>query len=166
MESRSSANGLADTGRRRSTETDLFGPDEGVFKTEVEFLETKGDGYLLEEVEDEETEDAFEVEVKVDGDMYLEETILDLGLLDVLPETPLLLSFSEGNKGGLLERSSLIFAFCGSVVEATPEAAATIITAKNTRTNTVIVKIRRSQTHPEAHLMSPLICNKDQEIPQ
>lgn len=102
LESRSSAKGLADTDRGRSTETDLFGPDEGVFKTGVEFLETKGDGYLLEETEDEETEEAFEVV----GDMYLEETILDLGLLDVLPETPLLLSFSEANNGGLLECSS------------------------------------------------------------
>lgn len=81
LESRSGIKGLAAAGRRRSTETDLLAPKEGAFDTGVEFLEIKGEGYLLEEEDEEETEDEFEVEVEVEGDMYLEETTLDLGFL-------------------------------------------------------------------------------------
>ena len=97
------------------------------------FLDTTGEGNLLEEEEeeDEESEDELEVEVEeVEGDMYLEETILDLGFLGLL-ETPLLLSFSEGNNGGLV-----VLGFWGSVVEAAPETAATIITIQEGETHT------------------------------
>lgn len=138
LESRSGIRGLTAAGRRRSAETDLLGHEVGLFDTGVEFREIKGDGYLLEEEEDEETEDEFDVEVEVEGDIYLEETTLDLGFLWLFA-TPLLLSFSDGNNGGLLECSSCaaaaaVLGFCGPVVEAAPETAATIITINNTCT--------------------------------
>ena len=103
-----------------------MGTEVGVFDTEVEFLETRGDGHLLETVDDDEIDDAEEEEGE--GDMYLEETCLDLGLLGPTP----LLSLSEGNNGGLLgfrwaSSRELILGFCGSI-EAAPEIAATIIT--------------------------------------
>lgn len=78
-------------GRRRSAETDRFAA--GV----VEFLETRGEGDLLEGVSvgfDDELE-----EVEGEGDRYLEETCLDLGLIDLL-EAMMPLSFWEGSKRG------------------------------------------------------------------
>ena len=100
LASRSGVKGLAAvTGRLRSTETDLFGTKAGEFHAAAEFLETKGDGNLLEETDDEDAEEEFEVEVEGEEDMYLEETTLDLGLFGLsIP----LLSFSEGSSGGLL----------------------------------------------------------------
>lgn len=84
--------------RRRSAEIERFAA--GV----VEFLETRGDGNLLEGVgvgKDDEFEFEFEVEVEGEGDKYLEETCLDLGL-DGLLGLVIPLSFSEGNNGGLV----------------------------------------------------------------
>lgn len=82
LEFRSGIKGLAAAGRRRSAETDLLGPGEGELDIGVEFRGNRGEGYLREEEdEDEETEEEFEVEVDVEGDMYLEETTLDLGFL-------------------------------------------------------------------------------------
>ena len=87
-------------------------------------------------VEDEETE---ELEVEGEGDMYLEETCLDLGLLGLIP----LLSFSEGNNGGLLgliwdpscEQALGFRGFCGGcVVEDASETATTIIENTNAHT--------------------------------
>lgn len=100
LASRSGAKGLAaGTGRLRSTDTALLGSKAGELDTVPEFLETKGEGNLLEEEEEDDTEEEFEVEVEGEGDMYLEETTLDLGLLGLLIP---LLPFSEGNNGGLL----------------------------------------------------------------
>lgn len=81
--------------RLRSAETDRFAA--GV----VEFLETRGDGKRREGV-GVGNDDEFEVEGEGEGegDKYLDETCLDLGLVDLLgPTIPL--SFSEGNNGGL-----------------------------------------------------------------
>ena len=68
------------TGRRRSTDWDRLGPEEckGV-ETKLELVEreSRGDGHLLEEEEDDVVE--VEVEVEGEGDMYLEETCLPLG---------------------------------------------------------------------------------------
>lgn len=95
------------TGRLRSADCDLLGstePGNGVIDAGVELAErrTRGDGHLLEDddVEEEDEVLVVVVEVEGEGDMYLEETCLDLGFLRLL--TPLLLSFSEGNNGGLL----------------------------------------------------------------
>lgn len=141
LKSRSVVRGREAPGRLRSTETDLLEAKEGAFgKGVVEVLGSEGEGNLLEEEEDDESEDELEVEEEeAEGDMYLEDTILDLGLLG-LPETPLLLSFSEGSNGGLR-----VLGFWGSVVEAAPETAATIITIQEadtyTHTRTVIREI-------------------------
>lgn len=147
--SRSGVKGLAVLDRRRSTETDLFEAREGAG---VEFLETRGEGNLLEEEEEEENDEEFEVEVvevEGEGDMYREETILDLGFLG-LPEIPLLLSFSEGNNGGLRPWSAgVALGFCGSVaaVEAAPETAATIITIEEEEEE----KKKHTPTHTNTH---------------
>lgn len=78
--------------RLRSAETDRF--TAGV----VEFLETRGDGNLLEGVGVGKDDEFEEVEGEGEGDKYLEETCLDLGLVGLL----IPLSFSEGNNGGLV----------------------------------------------------------------
>lgn len=81
--------------RLRSAETDRFAA--GV----VEFLETRGVGNLLEGVGVGKDDEFEEVEGEGEGDKYLEETCLDLGLVGLLgPLIPL--SFSEGNNGGLV----------------------------------------------------------------
>ncbi|MFS7998137.1 hypothetical protein Hanom_Chr12g01150191 [Helianthus anomalus] len=78
-------------GRLRSTESDRFAT--GV----VEFLEIRGEGALLEGVTvRNEFEFEFEFEVEVEGDRYLEETCLDLGLTGVMTSS----SFSVGNNEG------------------------------------------------------------------
>lgn len=79
--------------------------------------ESSGEGHLL----DEEDEEVVEVEVEVDdgeGDIYLEETCLPLGLRRRVP-----LSFSEGKSGGLDD----FVVFNNGSVEAASEMAATII---------------------------------------
>lgn len=147
--SRLGVKGVAAPGHLRSAETDLLGTNEGAG---AEFLETKGEGYLLEENEDEATEHELEVEAEVEGDMYLEDTILDLGFLGLL-EIPLLLSFSEGNNGGLPPCSSreaaVVLGFFGSVVEAAPETAATIITIKDTHTHAHADYVKSQPSHIE-----------------
>lgn len=92
----------------------------------MEFLETKGDGNLLDEEEDIGTE-----EFEGEGDKYLEETCLDLGFLCLIP-----LSLSEDNNGDLLGLLSIdvILGFLDGLIETASEIAATIIT-KKTQTN-------------------------------
>lgn len=87
--------GTAVAGRLRSTECDR-GKEEDVddaatgngVDEAVEFVERLISG--------EEQRLGTEAEVEGDGDMYLEETCLDLGRLGTRP-----LSFSEGKSGGL-----------------------------------------------------------------
>lgn len=70
------------TGRLRSADWDRFDAEEGKgVDANVELVEreSRGEGHLREDEEDDVVE--VEVEVEGEGDMYLEETCLPLGLL-------------------------------------------------------------------------------------